>query len=164
LHRHTHRVTLVLAELHVDLKIDDGRVAELKGFEAAVQRARFGILLEAGEDGVRGATPFVEQLDFFVVEAALGDEVARKDVEDALPVELDSEEERLAQLGTGNVLSVLVDDAQEDGRLGGGAVDNGGGNAGDSGLDGIGVSGVNGSINIRRKTRFRDWRKEKRDI
>ena len=146
----TYRVAFVLAELDVDLEVDDRRVAELERLESPQQRPRLGVLLQSGEDGVGGTAAVVEQLDLLVLEAALGDEVAREDVEDAVAVELDADEERLAQLGAGDVLALGVDDAQDDAGLRGGPVDDGGGDPGHGGGDpGVGVAGVDGSINVR---------------
>ena len=146
----TYRVAFVLAELDVYLKVDDRRVTELERLEAPQQRSRLGVLLQPGEDGVGGAAAVVEQLDLLVLEAALGDEVAREDVEDAVAVELDADEERLAQLGAGDVLALGVDDAQDDAGLRGGPVDHGGGDPGHGGGDtGVGIAGVDGSINVR---------------
>ena len=132
------------------MKVDDRRVTELERLEAPQQRPRLGVLLQSGEDGVGGAAAVVEQLDLLVLEAALGDEVAREDVEDAVAVELDADEERLAELGAGDVLALGVDDAQDDAGLRGGPVDHGGGDPGHRGGDpGVGVAGVDGSINVR---------------
>ena len=132
------------------MKVDDRRVTELERLEAPQQRSGLGVLLQPGEDGVGGAAAVVEQLDLLVLEAALGDEVAREDVEDAVAVELDADEERLAQLGAGDVLALGVDDAQDDAGLRGGPVDHGGGDPGHGGGDtGVGVAGVDGSINVR---------------
>ena len=132
------------------MKVDDRRVTELERLEAPQQRSGLGVLLQPGEDGVGGAAAVVEQLDLLVLEAALGDEVAREDVEDAVAVELDADEERLAQLGAGDVLALGVDDAQDDAGLRGGSVDDGGGDPGHRGGDpGVGVAGVDGSINVR---------------
>ena len=132
------------------MKVDDRRVTELERLEAPQQRSGLRVLLQPGEDGVGGAAAVVEQLDLLVLEAALGDEVAREDVEDAVAVELDADEERLAQLGAGDVLALGVDDAQDDAGLRGGAVDHGGGYPGHGGGDtGVGVAGVDGSINVR---------------
>ena len=79
----------VLAELHIDLEVDDRRVAELERLEASQQRPRLGVLLQSGEDRIGGTAAIVEQLDLLVLQAALSDEVAREDVEDAVAVELD---------------------------------------------------------------------------
>ena len=115
------------------MKVDHLGVAELEGLETPEQRAGLRVLLQSGKDRVRGAAPLVEQLDLLVLEAALGDQVAREDVEDAVSVELNAEEERLAQLRARDVLAVLVNDAQEDARLGSRPVHDRGGDAGDSG-------------------------------
>ena len=132
------------------MKVDDRRVTELERLEAPQQRSGLRVLLQPGEDGVGGAAAVVEQLDLLVLEAALGDEVAREDVEDAVSVELDADEERLAQLGAGDVLALGVDDAQDDAGLRGGPVDHGSGDPGHGGGDpGVGVAGVDGSINVR---------------
>ena len=132
------------------MKVDDRRVTELERLEAPQQRSGLGVLLQPGEDGVGGTAAVVEQLDLLVLEAALGDEVAREDVEDAVAVELDADEERLAQLGAGDVLALGVDDAQDDAGLRGGPVDHGGGDPGHGGGDpGVGIAGVDGSINVR---------------
>ena len=133
------------------MEVDDRRVTELECLEAPQQRSRLRVLLQSGEDGVGGTAAVVEQLDLLVLEAALGDEVAREDVKDAVAVDLDPDEERLAELGAGDVLALRVDDAKDDAGLRGGAVDNGRGDSGNGGGDatGIGVAGVNGSINVR---------------
>ena len=152
----TYRVAFILAELNVDLEVDDGRVAELERLEATKERPRLGVLLKSREDWIGGTAAVVEQLDLLVLESALGDEVASEDVKDAVAVELDADEERLAELRPGDVLALGVDDAEDDAGLGGGAVDNGGGDSGDGGGDtGIGVAGVNGSINVRRRSTVR---------
>lgn len=87
----SHRVASVLAELHVDLEVDDGGVTELEGVEGSVEGPAL-VLGQPGEDGVGGAAALVQQLDLLVVQAGLGDQVSREDVEDGVAVQLDPEE------------------------------------------------------------------------
>ena len=108
--------------------------------------------MQSRKDRIGGTAALVEQLDLLVLQAALGDEVAREDVKDAVAVELDSDEERLSEFGAGDVLALRVDDPEDDAGLRRGAVDNGRGDAGNGwGDGGVGVAGVNGSINVRRR-------------
>ena len=134
------------------MEVDDSSVAELEGLKAPQQRSRRVVLLQSRKDRVGGTAALVEQLDLLVLQAALCDEVAREDVKDAVAVELDSDEERLAELRASDVLALRVDDSEDDAGLRRGAVDNGRGDAGNGGGDGIGVAGVNGSINVRRRS------------
>ena len=69
------------------------------------------------EDRVGGAAPIVQQLYLLVVQPALRHEVPREDVEDAVALQLDAQEERLAQLRALDVLAGLVHDAQQHARL-----------------------------------------------
>ena len=138
------------------MEVDDRRVTELERLEAPQERPRLWVLLQSREDRIGGTSAIVEQLDLLVFQAALGDEVAGEDVKDAVAVELDPDEERLAELGSGDVLALRVDDSEDDAGLRGGAVDNGRGDSGHGGGDtGIGVAGVNGSINVRRRSTVR---------
>lgn len=113
------------------MEVDNGGVAELEGLEPSQQGSRLRILGQAGEDGVRGAAAVVQELDLLLVQAALGDEVPGEDVEDALAVELDPEEERLSELRPRDVVSLLVDDPEQDARLRRRAVHHRRGDAGD---------------------------------
>ena len=150
---------MILTELHVDLKSDHGRVAELERFELAQESAGSVLFGEGRKYRICGTASVVQQLDLLLVDAALGHQIPGEDVEDALAVQLDSEVERFAELRAADVVAVFVDDSEENLRLRRRAVDDGGGDAGEV-ISGVGgVFRFDGSIN---RTKMSNGRKRSR--
>ena len=117
--------------MHINFEVNHCCFAEFEGFESSQKCAGAGLFLKAGEDGIGGAAAVVQQHDFFLVYAALSHEVPGENVEDAVSVQFDPQEQGFSQPRSGNIVAFGVRDPEYDLRRRRRAVDDGRGQSGD---------------------------------
>lgn len=121
----TYWIAKFLTELYIHLKIDHRRVTKFEGLKSAKEGSGFLFFTQARKYWVRGAAAFIQKFDLLIIQTTLSDQIPGENVKDTLAIQFDAEEQGLTQFGTCDVLTLSIDDTQENLRLRSSPIDNG---------------------------------------